>query len=246
MSTLSKCTSWLVCLPSVCLIAVSVCLSFVCRSLSDRCLEVYMLICLPFIFCMSVILSFVCLTTSWHLSVHQHQSVCLSACHLFVCLLSVCHLSVICCPCISMCLSLWLSGCLSDWVSPVTYFFPHLTFFTLFTLNQPLVFRSSLIVQPSLLALCIFCVFVSNTYHSPCFNCIASRTVTSELCSHPRILKIILGLCWAAPTVLLPGVCGIFPPLLPQDGTAEHTLPFLFSFPLTYSGFGVPNTFHIR
>lgn len=79
---------------------------------------------------------------------------------------------------------------------------------------------------------CILHVFVSNTYHSPCFNCISSRTVTPELCSHPRIFEIILGLCWAASTVLLSGVCDIFPPLLPQDGSVEHTLPFLVFFPI--------------
>lgn len=188
-----------------------------------------------------------CLSDNFLTSVCPSASVCMlvclsSICLSFVCLSPVCHLLSMY-QHVSVFMTLWVPV----WLSVTCdILFPHLTFFTLFTLNQPLVFRSSLIVQPSLLALCIFCVFVSNTYHSPCFNCIASRTVTSELCSHPRILKIILGLCWAAPTVLLPGVCGIFPPLLPQDGTAEHTLPFLFSFPLTYSGFGVPNTFHIR
>lgn len=160
MSTLSKCTSWLVCLPSVCLIAVSVCLSFVCRlslCLTDA-WRFYMLICLPFIFCMSVILSFVCLTTSWHLSVRQHQSVCLSACHLFVCLLSVCHLLSIY-QHVPVFMTLWV------WLSiTCDILFSSFDVSPLFTLNQALVFRSSLIVQPSLLALCTsVCLLVTLT-----------------------------------------------------------------------------------
>lgn len=194
---------------------------------------------------MSVILSFVCLTTSCLLvisfffltsvclSASVRMLVCLYAClpviYLsFVCLSPVCHLLSIC-QHVPVFVSLWVPV----WLTVTCdILFSSFDVSPLFTLNQPLVFSSSLIVQTPLFAHCILHVFVSSTYRSPCFNCIASRTL--ELCPHSRIFERLLGLCWSASTVLLPGVCGIFPssPASGWISWAHFSIPVFFSIDL--------------
>lgn len=195
------------------------------------CLLSFVNVCYP-VFCLSDNFLFAC-----HLfflsDICLPVSICLYAClpviYLsFVCLSPVCHLLSIC-QHVPVFVSLWVPVWLTVTCDTL---FSSFDISPLFTLNQPLVFSSSLIVQTPLFAHCILRVFVSSTYRSPCFNCIASRTL--ELCPHSRIFERLLGLCWSASTVLLPGVCGIFPssPASGWISWAHFSIPVFFSIDL--------------
>lgn len=182
-----------------------------------------MLVCLPSI----------CLLSIWHLSLFLPSvylpSICLSICQHLSVFLSICvpdSLSI--CP--PVLLFSWCM-CIEDYCTCDILFFSF-EISSLFILDQPLVFSSSLIVQPPLLSLCIFHVLLIGTYHSLCLNCISSKIVNTESCSHHTYIWLPLR-CF-----FLGSVGHLFPFLLScLAGSVEPISPFLFPFPLTYSGF---------
>lgn len=198
------------------------------------CLLSFVYVCYP-VFCLSDNFLFAC-----HLfflsDICLSISICLYAClpviYLsFVCLSPVCHLLSIC-QHVPVFRSLWVPV----WLTVTCdILFSSFDVPPLFTLNQPLVFSSSLIVQPPsrLHYASSMCLLAAPT--TPHVSTVSPlEQSTLELCSHPRIFETLLGLCWAASTMLLPGVCGIFPSSPASEGIswAHFTIPVFFSIDL--------------